>query len=128
MSDRLALAHAIEDAGIPREKAEGMATAIARFIEGSVATKQDMQAVRADVQASEAALKADIAGLRADLKADIAELGAALKAQPNALMLRLGGLIVVGLGVLFTALHLWPPHVADAAVTAPAPIAAPAKP
>ena len=47
MSDRLALAHVIEDAGIPREKAEAVATAIARFIEGSAATKADVDRVEA---------------------------------------------------------------------------------
>ena len=42
MSDRLALAHAIEEAGIPREKAEGMAAAIVRLVEESGATKADL--------------------------------------------------------------------------------------
>jgi hypothetical protein len=32
MSDRLALAHAFEDAGMAREKAESVATAVARFV------------------------------------------------------------------------------------------------
>jgi hypothetical protein len=44
----------VEDAGIPREKAEAVATSIARFVEGSAATK-------ADVDRVEASLKADIA-------------------------------------------------------------------
>jgi hypothetical protein len=51
MSDRLALAHVIEDAGIPRDKAENVATAIARFIEGSAATKADVQASEGRVMA-----------------------------------------------------------------------------
>jgi len=82
MSDRLALANAIEDAGIPREKAESVATAIARFVEGNVATKWDVRS------------------LGAELKADI-ELR---------LLLRLGGWTVALFGLLFAALHLWPPH------------------
>jgi len=92
LSDRLALAHAIEDAGIPREKAESVATAIARFVEGSAATK-------ADINRAEAALKADIA--RLDGRIDLVE---------HRLMTRLGGLMVVLAGLLFAALHLWPPH------------------
>jgi hypothetical protein len=51
MSDRLALANAIEDAGVERGKAERTATVIFDAIHGSVATK-------ADVLASEARLMA----------------------------------------------------------------------
>ena len=51
MSDRLALAHAIEDAGVERAKAERIATVIFDAIHGSFATK-------ADVLASEARLMA----------------------------------------------------------------------
>ena len=51
MSDRLALANAIEDAGVERAKAERIATVIFDAIHGSVATK-------ADVLASEARLMA----------------------------------------------------------------------
>jgi hypothetical protein len=110
MSDRLALAHVIEDAGIPREKAEAVATAIARFVEGSAATK-------ADVQATEAVLKADIAHaattLRVEmgaLKADSARLEGRIDRVEHRLMTRLGGLMVVLAGILFAALHMWPPH------------------
>ena len=92
MSDRLALAHVIEDAGIPRDKAEAVATAIARFVEGSAATKADLDRV-------EASLKADIA--RLDGRIDLVE---------HRLMTRLGGLMVVLAGLLFAALHMWPPH------------------
>jgi hypothetical protein len=92
MSDRLALAHVIEDAGIPREKAEAVATAIARFIEGSAATK-------ADVDRVEAALKADIARLDAKIE----QIG-------SRTFNRLGTLVVVVATLLFAALHLWPPH------------------
>ncbi len=61
MSDRLALAHAIEDAGIERGKAERVASVIVDVIRDSVATK-------ADLQHTEAALKADSAIIRADLR------------------------------------------------------------
>ena len=85
MSDRLALANAIEDAGIPRAKAEEMATAIARFVEGSSATK-------ADVQRSEAAVRADVEKLRHELS-----------------MRGIAALISLFFALL-GALHYWPPH------------------
>jgi hypothetical protein len=126
MSDRLALANAIEDAGIERSKAERLASVIFDAIHDNVATK-------ADVQASEAVLRhelaAQIGGLRAELKSDImgvrsvlaSEIGrldtrierldATVKAQPNAIMLRLGTLMVVLTGIILAALrYLPPPH------------------
>jgi 3-oxoacyl-ACP reductase-like protein len=121
MSDRLALSNAIEDAGIDRAKAERIASTIVDLIHDNVATKADVAGLRGD-------LKADVAGLRGDLKADVATVGAnlrqteiALKANIAAvdarltlvehrLMTRLGGLAVVLTGILFAALHYWPPH------------------
>jgi hypothetical protein len=99
MSDRLALAHVIEDAGIPRDKAENVATAIARFVEGSAATK-------ADVDRAEAALKVELAGVRAE----IVRLDAKVEMLAGRTFNRLGALVAVVAGILFAALHLWPPH------------------
>ena len=99
MSDRLALAHVIEDAGIPRDKAENVATAIARFVAGSAATK-------ADVDRAEAALKMEIAGVRAE----IVRLDAKVEMLAGRTFNRLGALVAVVAGILFAALHLWPPH------------------
>jgi hypothetical protein len=45
MSDRLALANAIEDAGIERRKAERLASVIFDAIHDNVATKADLQAM-----------------------------------------------------------------------------------
>jgi hypothetical protein len=99
VSDRLALAHVIEDAGIPRDKAENVATAIARFVEGSAATK-------ADVDRAEAALKVEIAGVRAE----IVRLDSKVEMLAGRTFNRLGALVAVVAGILFAALHLWPPH------------------
>jgi hypothetical protein len=113
MSDRLALAHAIEDAGIERSKAENVASVIARFVEGNVATKADVQAseaaLRGAIQASEASVRALLASETARLDTRIERLDATAKAQPNAIMLRLGTLMVVLSGIVLAALHYWPP-------------------
>jgi hypothetical protein len=91
VSDRPTLAHAIEDAGIEPTKAERVASAIFDAIRDNVATK-------ADVQSAMAELKADIAAVRAN--AGLIE---------HRLLTRLGGLMIVVGGVLFAALHYWPP-------------------
>ena len=59
-----------------------------RLIHDEVATKADV-----------AAVKADIAAVRGDLAL-----------VEHRLLTRLGGLVVVAVGVLFAALHYWPPH------------------
>jgi hypothetical protein len=135
LSDRLALAHAFEEAGIERGKAEGIATAIVRLVEGSVVTKADLErtevalktnvaAVSADVQRVETSLKADITTLRAEMKTEIAavrtdlarldggleRLRAAVAGMENRLLLRIGASAIALPGLLFAALHLWPPH------------------
>jgi len=74
MSDRLALANAIEDAGIPRAMAERVASVIFDAIHDNVATKADLDRLE------------------------------------HRLTLRGITALVTGLGVLFAALHQWPPH------------------
>jgi hypothetical protein len=121
MSDRLALATAIEDAGIERAKAVRIASVIWDAIHDNVATKSDLEAVRADLKADIAALRRDLLGTELSLKADVAAVRVdleaterSLKAQidlvEHRLLTRLGGLAVVLAGLLFTALHLWPAH------------------
>ena len=81
MADRLSLTNVLADADIDRQKAERIATEIYDAIHDNVATKQDL------------------AALRAELKADI-----------DRVVVRLGTLIVAIAGLLFAALHYWPPH------------------
>ena len=110
MSDRLALANAIEDGGIERGKAERIASVIFDAIHDNVATK-------ADVQASEAALRADILALRHDLQSSEARLNARvagvradLALVEHRLLTRLGGVAVVLAGIIIAVLHYWQPH------------------
>jgi 3-oxoacyl-ACP reductase-like protein len=124
VSDRLALANAIEDAGIERAKAERVASVIVDLMHDSVATKADVQALggelRAEIAATRSELKAELAtqinGVRgllasetARLDARIERLDGTVKAQPNAIMLRLGTLMVVLTGIILAALRYLPP-------------------
>jgi hypothetical protein len=66
-------------------------------------------ATKSDVQASDAALRGEIASIRTLLVSETARLDATIKAQPNAIMLRLGTLMVVLTGIILAALRYWPP-------------------
>jgi hypothetical protein len=81
LTDRLSLTNALADANIDRQKAERIATEIFDAIHDNVATKQDLQALEG--------------------KLDLVK---------HQLITRLGGLMVVLAGLLFAALHYWPPH------------------
>ena len=81
MTDRLSLTNALADANIDRQKAERIATEIFDAIHDNVATKQDLQLVKAE-----------------------------LEARIDRVVVRLGSLMVVLTGLLFAALHYWPPH------------------
>jgi len=81
LEDRLSLTNALADANIDRQKAERIATEIFDAIHDNVATKQDLQALEAK-----------------------------LELVKHQLITRLGGLVVVVAGLLFAALHYWPPH------------------
>ena len=80
-SDRLSLTNALVEANINCEKAERIATEIYDAIHDNVATKQDLQALEAK-----------------------------LELVKHQLTTRLGGLTAVLVGLLFAALHYWPPH------------------
>lgn len=88
MADRLSLTRAFEGAGLDSVAAERIATEIYDAIHENVATKVDIAAVRAD-----------LAAVRADLERQI-----------DRMVVRLGALVVIVAGLLFAALHQWPPH------------------
>jgi hypothetical protein len=103
LTDRLSLTNALADANIERAKAERIATEIFDAIHDNVATKQDLERV-------ETALRADIQRVEAALRAEMHQIEARLDAKIDRTVTRLGSLMVVLLGLLFAALHYWPPH------------------
>ena len=98
MSDRLSLANALAEAKIERPVAERIATEIYDAIQYNVATKTDLQLLKAN-------LKSDIQLL----KVDIEMLKTNLELVGHRLMMRLGNLVVVVTGLLFVALRYLPP-------------------
>jgi hypothetical protein len=114
MSDRLTLANAIEDAGIERAKAERMASVIVDIIHDTVATKADISELRGEIHQVETVLRGEIRQVETGLRGEIRQVETSLRGEmaliEHRLLTRLGGLAVVLAGMLFAALHYWPPH------------------
>ena len=106
MSDRLTLTRALEASGMESTAAERIATEIYDALHNNVATKADIERV-------EIGLKADIVGVRTDsreLEQRLELRFVALERRIDQMVIRIGGLAVVLLTLLFGALHLWPPR------------------
>jgi hypothetical protein len=72
--------------------------------------RADITAVGAELHRTEVTLKADIAAMRADLHVTETRLKDEIALVEHRLLTRFGGLLVVALGLLFAALHYWPPR------------------
>jgi hypothetical protein len=72
--DSLAYAKSMESVGFTRQQAEKMAEEQAKLIDERLATKEDIEVVRADIEALRLVTKADIEALRFATKADIEAL------------------------------------------------------
>ncbi len=80
-TDRLTLARALEEGGIPRDAAEHIATEIFDAIHDNVATKADIESVKSDIE-----------NVRAELLLCLSEL-------EHRMILRVGSMIVAATGI-----------------------------
>lgn len=110
MTDRLTLTRAFEGAGLRSADAERIATEIYDAIHDNVATKDDLKQVEAALRADLERLRADLQRVEAGLRAEMQVLEQRLNRRIDSMVTRLGALVVVVAGLLFAALHYWPPH------------------
>src|SRR5438132_5742286 len=96
--DTLRLARRLEEAGFPPKQAGDTAEALAEAL-GELATKSDVAALRGDI----AALRSDIASLRL-------EFDMKLELLRRDMTIRLGGMIVVGVGLIIALMRIFTLH------------------
>jgi hypothetical protein len=108
-TDRLTLARALEQGGIPRDAAEHIATELLDAIHDNLADKADLQrvagALRADLQAVNSTLRADLRAVEAGLKA---EVPLRLSELEHRMTLCFGSVIVVLTGIILAAIRYLP--------------------
>jgi hypothetical protein len=108
MSDRLALAEAIEDAaGIDRAKAVKLATAIFDAIHTNVATKTDLDTNAAVVRGDFAELRGEVRSGFARQDVAIERLRSTHREMESRITVRLGGMIAAGVAIIVVLQHLW---------------------
>ncbi len=105
----------LQEAGFEEAQAEAVVATVGTAIIGNVATKQDLVEVRAqtkqdlaevraqtkqDLADARAETKQDIADARAETKQDINGLRSEMQAMELRITLRMGGLIVAGVGLI----------------------------
>jgi uncharacterized protein involved in exopolysaccharide biosynthesis len=98
--DTIALVSRLEAAGMSRQQAEAIATALAHADETNLATKADVAALKADLEAAKAELRQEIAEFRSELRTEIAALRAEVKSD----LVRVVVVNLAALGIATTAI------------------------
>ena len=91
---------ALVSINVPSDKARAVVDAMERDVGTTLATKQDLLLIRQEIESRYTLLSRDIDSLRG-------EVGKDLEALRLSMTLRLGSMLVVGFGVMLTALRVW---------------------
>ena len=91
---------ALVSINVPSDKARAVVDAMERDVGTTLATKQDLLLIRQEIESRYTLLSREIDSLRG-------EVGKDLEALRLSMTLRLGSMLVVGFGVMLTALRVW---------------------
>ena len=95
-------------AGMDEQQAEALVECQVQLINDNLATKQDMEEVKRDIEALRLATEQSIEALRLETKKDIAALKTDMQKMELRLTLRLGSVIIAAVGVFATLIKLLP--------------------
>jgi len=108
MDHLYALYDALVSINVPNDKARAVVDAMERDMTSTLATKSDLQLLRQELVATlagrdeVAAIKGDIVSLRGD----VALVRKDMEILSTTMTVRLGSMLIIGLGLLFAALEL----------------------
>ena len=122
MINTLKYSKILQEAGIPREQAEAHILVMAEFVEGNLATKEDIHRLRhedfhqlknedlvrlrnelkAEIQEVRTELKAEIQGLRIEVKSEIQDLRHEIKQLEHRMTIKLGTIVTLALAAFAT--------------------------
>ena len=97
--DTLAYARKLREAGFTEQQAETQAEALRAVVEENLATKQDIANVQRDLKEMETTLRHELKDVETTLRHE-------LKEMESRVVLRLGALIVAGVGVLAVLMRI----------------------
>lgn len=99
MFDTLSASRRLREVGFEEEQADAVVGLLAEDVSGNIATKSDIESLRADT-------KSDIERLRADTQTDIELLRAELREVEQRMTIRLGGMVAVATGIIIAVIAL----------------------
>ena len=106
-----ALYDALVSINVPSDKARAVVDAMERDMGTTLATKTDLLLIRQDIDNKFALLSRDIESLRDSTRNDIESLRSSnakdLEALRLSMTVRLGSIVMVGVGVILAAIRLW---------------------
>jgi hypothetical protein len=108
MDHLYALYDALVSINVPNDKARAVVDAMERDMTSTLTTKSDLQLLRQELVATlagrdeVAAIKADVVSLRGD----VALVRKDVEILSKTMTVRLGSMLIIGLGLLFAALEL----------------------
>jgi hypothetical protein len=90
---------ALVSINVPNDKARAVVDAMERDMATTIATKADLQLLRAELQA-------DLQAGLADVRQEVALIRKDMEILSTTMTVRLGSMLMLGLGLLFAALKL----------------------
>ncbi|MEQ1803274.1 MAG: hypothetical protein ABL989_15195 [Gammaproteobacteria bacterium] len=111
MDSLYSLYDALISVNVPHDKARAVIDALGRDMDTTIATKMELQLLRQDLQhlRQEMATKVDLADTRAgvaDVRQECTLIRKDMELLSTTLTLRLGSMLMFGLGLLFAALKI----------------------
>jgi hypothetical protein len=97
---------ALVSINVPNDKARAVVDAMERDMTTTLATKSDLDLLRSEFRQELALVRKDLEVLGAGLRQEITLVRKDLEMLSTAMTVRLGSMLIVGLGLLFAALKI----------------------